>query len=338
MLSRHFLRAKALQTVYAYRSSNETSPMTALKHFDKNISRLNELGCLQLASLREVVEAGRKIIEEGLHKHLPTEDDLHPSYRVVNNPFLERLFANFDYQQLADKYKFPWLENEDVMRKIYKRYVKSSKFKELISEESSFDNQQRIVLDLFKCIINFEDFRDLFNERSLLWEDDFDQVAQYNYAMIKGIEDITFDESTPLYLMLDTRVEMDMEANKFVRELITTTISHIEESEELIKKHLWNWDIERVALMDILILDMGIAELTTCPSIPERVTVDECIELTKEFSSDKSKIFVNGILDKIIVELRNMGRINKSGRGLYVPEEAVDSDPEHGMVNGVKIN
>lgn len=320
MLSRHFLRAKALQTVYSYVTSGAQTTTEAVKMFEFNVNRLNELGALQLCALREVVAAGRQVIEDGLHKHLPSKEDLHPSYRLVDNMFLSRLLENYDYRKQVDSYKFPWAENADVMRKIYIGFRDTDKFKNFkVSEEGVFENEQRMTLDLFKYIINEENFRELFYERSLLWEDDFDQVAQYNYAMLKDLTDAELDESAPLLMMNDDRFDKDRDAYGFARQLVVETVSHIDENESLIRKHLQNWEFDRVALMDVLIINMAIAELINCPSIPERVTVDESIELAKEFSTDKSKLFINGILDKLTSELRAAGRIAKSGRGLYIP-------------------
>jgi len=321
MLSRHFLRAKVLQTVYAQLSAGESHTGKARRSFDHNIDRLNELGVLQLASLQQVVNAGRKVIEDGLKKHLPSQEDLNPTYLIVDNPFILALFENFDFNSHCEKYTFNWSLYDDVMRRIYTSFRNGNKFKEYLAlDYRNSEDDQRMVLNLFKHIINTPDYREIFSERSLLWEDDFDQVAQYNFAMLKALDPDMLDASTQLRLMMDDRDEGDMEALRFSHTLLSEALSHVPETEEMIRKLLKNWDFDRVALMDIIILNMGVAELTSCPSIPERVTVDECIELSKEFSSDKSKIFVNGILDKMILELRSQGRINKSGRGLYTPD------------------
>lgn len=321
MLSRHFLRAKVLQTVYAQLSAGESHTGKARRSFDHNIDRLNELGVLQLASIQQVINAGRQVIEDGLKKHLPSKEDLNPTYLIVDNPFIQVLSENFDYNSHCDKYTFNWSLYDDVMRRIYTSFRSGNKFKEYLALETrTSEDDHRMVLNLFKHIINMPDYREIFSDRSLLWDDDFDQVAQYNFAMLKAIDPDLFDASTQLRLMMDERDEGDMEALRFSHTLLTESLSHVPETEEMIRKHLKNWDFDRVALMDIIILNMGVAELTACPSIPERVTVDECIELSKEFSSDKSKIFVNGILDKMILELRLQGRINKTGRGLFIPD------------------
>ena len=116
--------------------------------------------------------------------------------------------------------------------------------------------------------------------------------------------------------MYDTRLEKDEADMQFARDLLVASLEHRDESEELIRQRLQGWEFERVATMDILLIDMAIAEFITCPTIPEKVTIDEYIELSKEFSSDRSRLFINGILEKIVLELRSQGRVKKSGRGL----------------------
>ena len=134
--------------------------------------------------------------------------------------------------------------------------------------------------------------------------------------MLKTLNEQNFDESMQWPLMYDKRVLKDEEDMNFARQLLLHTLEHRDESVELIKRYLQGWEFERVAPMDVLLINMAIAEIIECSSIPEKVTVDEYIELSKEFSSERSKLFINGILDKIILELRSQGKIKKSGRGL----------------------
>jgi N utilization substance protein B len=134
--------------------------------------------------------------------------------------------------------------------------------------------------------------------------------------MLKTLGEDNFDEAMRWPVMYDKRVEKDEADMDFARQLLRNTIATREESEELTKNHLQGWEFDRVSKMDILLINMAVAEFTSCPSIPEKVTVDEYIELSKEFSSERSKLFINGILDKLVAELRSKGRIQKSGRGL----------------------
>ena len=127
------------------------------------------------------------------------------------------------------------------------------------------------------------------------------------------------DEAMKCPQVFEARNEKDLNDYDFARKLIVDTFNHIDDVEPMIRKHLQNWELERVALMDILLINMAVTEFTCCPSIPERVTVDEYIELAKEFSTEKSKLFINGILDKMLIELRVAGKIEKDERGLYDP-------------------
>ena len=142
-------------------------------------------------------------------------------------------------------------------------------------------------------------------------------MAQYEYMFLKTLDEKTLNEAMSWPRVYDERDEGEKEAAEFARTLLRETLRNAEENNQLIKDHLHGWEFERVAQMDIYLLDMAIAELEYCPSVPERVTVDEYIELSKEFSTDRSRLFINGLLDRLILELRSAGKIVKVGRGLY---------------------
>ena len=320
MLSRHFLRAKVLQAIYASQA-NPIDIVDVEKNFIHNIQRLNHLGTLQLAALVHLAEVAGVMIDEAQHKFLPTEEDRNPNLRLPRNQFILRLADNYDLRRQCEDAHINWtgVEYDEIFRKAYMELSSTPLYKNYLKSEENFANDQEFALKLFKFVINYEPLRDNIYPKSLLWEDDFDQIAQYNYMMIKALDD-TLDEATVISLMHDSRYDGDAEAYDFARRLLLTTLRHSNEAEDMIRKHLKGWDFERIADMDILLLNMAIAELTDFPSIPERVTIDEYIELSKEFSSDRSKLFINGILNKLLTELRAKGRINKSGRGLYDPE------------------
>ena len=319
MLSRHFLRSKVLQSVYAVQA-DPVDLSVAEKNFKHNIYRLNDLGTMQISSLVHFVEVAGVMIEEAQHKYLPTEAERNPNRRLLNNIFLQRLSENYDYRHHCKESKINWggVEYDELFRQAYVAFVKLPDYAEYLASNESFAEDQLFALKLFKYLMNYEPLRDNIYSQSLFWEDDFDQIAQYNFMMLKALDE-TFDEATFIPVMHDDRVEKDVEAFEFSRLLLLSTLRHADEVEAMIRSHLKGWEYERVASMDVLLLNMAVAELTEFPSIPERVTVDEYIELSKEFSTERSKLFINGILDKFIIELRSAGRINKSGRGLYDP-------------------
>lgn len=323
MISRHFLRSKVLQIAYAA-YVDPTDVVVAERNYKHHIARLNDLGTVQLSVVEHFVEVAATMMEEAKHKYIPTEEDKNPNYRMVNNLFLRRLVNNFDYKQHIKDANVNWggVEYDEMFRQAYVAWSKMPIYKEYLATEQSFEKDHEYVLKLFKYLMNYSSLCEKIHEQSLFWEDDFDQIAQYNYKMLKAFTE-DFDEATVIPLICDPRDESDMEAYEFARTLLLGTLRHRDEVENMIRKYLQGWEYERVAEMDILLLNMAFAELTECPSIPEKVTMDEYIELSKEFSSERSKLFINGILGKFIIELRSAGRINKTGRGLMTitPEE-----------------
>lgn len=314
MLSRHFLRTKVLQQVYAC-EADPVEIRVAEKNFEHTIRRLNDLGTKQLSLLTELVSVAEVMFEEGRQKFRPTQEDINPNTRILENVFLRTLRDNLDLRRQCDIAHVNWMDEMDNFRRVFASMRTTSFYCDYLKGPQGFEADQAFVLQMFKYMVNDAQLRECFFDENLLWEDDFDQIAQYNFMMLKAF-DITFDESSIIYLMHDIRSEKDEDAYNFAHELLLNTLRHRKEGDEMVARHLTNWDFDRVALMDVLLLNMAIAELTSCPSIPERVTVDEYIELSKEFSTERSKLFINGILDKIMIELRSAGRINKSGRGL----------------------
>jgi N utilization substance protein B len=316
MLSRHFLRSKVLQTVYAGRC-DERDAITVAKSFEYNIGKLNELGVLQVALLPRFVEEGMQLLEEGKKKFRPTEEDRNPSMRLGENEFIRRMEDNFELKKHREAWCGCWETHSDLVREAFMDFRKRPEYtKYAYEEERGFEKDKEFAILLFRYLMNREALTAVLSERSLLWEDDYEQIAQYNYMMLKTLTEENFDEAMMWPVMYDKRVEKDEADMDFARQLLRDTIACREESESLIRGHLQGWEFDRVSKMDILLINMAVAEFTGCPSIPEKVTVDEYIELSKEFSSERSKLFINGILDKLVAELRSKGRIKKSGRGL----------------------
>lgn len=319
MLSRHFLRSKVLQAIYAGRYEEKNTAEVA-KLFEYHIQKLNELGVLQVALLPRFVEVAGEVIEGGKKKFRPTEEDRNPSLRMLDNQFIRRMADNFELKKAIESWCGCWETHEDLIREAFLEFRKTKEYREYVSEgdketedkeTSRFEEDKAFAILLFRYLMNRESLRVVVGERSLLWEDDFDQIAQYNFMMMKTLEEATFDEAAVWPVMYDKREEKDEADMEFARDLLKNTMDTREESEELVKSHLQGWEFERVSRMDVLLINMAVAELTGCPTIPEKVTVDEYIELSKEFSSERSRLFINGILDKLIAELRSKGRINK---------------------------
>lgn len=329
MLSRHFLRSKVLQAIYAFESTHTQDPAEAQIWFERQIARLNDLGILQLSTLTQLASVAELIMEDSQKKFVPSSDDLNTSRRFIDNEFIARLRDNYGFKKQCERLHINWNNDEDVFRKAYFLLRKQPTFVEYLNNENqSYDEDRTMALNAFKLLMNEESVRALFIDKSLLWEDDFDQIAQYNLATLKTIEDLEFDETMPCPLVFNKNNEKENDDMDFAKLLLITTLKNRQSNEDLIRKHLQNWEFERVALIDVILIGMALTEFTTCPTIPERVTVDEYIELSKDFSTSKSKLFINGILDKMLIGLRAEGKIEKSGRGLLTPEFYDDNQDE----------
>lgn len=320
MLSRHFLRAKALQTIYAGVTAKSTSEDELLKMFDYNVGRLNDLGLLQLSTLPQLTFTAERVYENETQKFNPNPTELELLHRWAQNPFVDRLSQGFEYRNIVNRMKIDWSNHFDVFRKVLNVFKSSRQYLDFIAiSKPTFDDERAIAVSAFKYLMNDDTLREIIFDRDLLWEDDFDQIAQYNLMLLKEQTEEMMDEAMRCPQVYEPRNEKDSNDFNFARQLIIDTFRNLDDNEQLIRKHLQNWDLERVAQMDILLINMAVTEFTCCPSIPERVTVDEYIELSKEFSTEKSKLFINGILDKMLIELRVAGKIQKDERGMYDP-------------------
>jgi len=316
MLSRHFLRSKVLQALYAH-EMDQVDTVSVMKDFEYHIGRINELGILQVALLPKTLEVAERVIEEGKKKFRPTDEEKTPNRKFLNNEYLRRLADNFDLRRYSEKWAGCWQTNEDLVRESFIEFRKTNTYCEYLSHpDTDFKQDKELAIMLFRFLMNREALVAAVAERSLLWEDDFEQIAQYNFMMLKTLDEDRLDEAMQWPIMYDRRLEKDEADMDFARQLLRQTIENRADGDAMIKERLQGWEFERVALMDILLINMAMAEFISCPTIPEKVTVDEYIELSKEFSSERSRLFINAILDKLVMELRKRGKINKSGRGL----------------------
>ena len=316
MLSRHFLRSKVLQELYACHIEGKDAAQ-AMRDFEYHIGRLNELGVLQVALMPKMLEVGERVTEEGKKKFRPSQAEKQPNRKFLDNEFLRRMADNFELRKNMERWGGCWETNEDLVREAFINFRQTKPYGDYLSfPEHDYATDKEFAIGMFRYLMNREVLVAAVQERSLLWEDDFEQIAQYNFMMLKTLDENRFDEAMPWPVMYDKREEKDEADMEFARGLLRESLSLRDESNEMVRQRLQGWEFERVALMDILIINMAVAELISCPSIPEKVTVDEYIELSKDFSTERSKLFINGILDKLVLELRSKGRIKKSGRGL----------------------
>ncbi|MDO5759576.1 MAG: transcription antitermination factor NusB [Bacteroidota bacterium] len=328
MLNRHFLRAKVLQSLYAYYTSGKTDSNTQEHWMFANIEEMFDLEIYLLSVIFEIKDIASEVIEEGKHKFRPTEQEKNPSYRFVENPMFSCLAK---CKQLTDgmkKLHINWHEQEDLLKQIFLKFKNSDSYKEYMdAKEVTFEQHRRIIVQLFKnYIIRDSNFYELLIEKKFSWEDDYEYVCQIvivllrNWSEEDGIDKVL---SLPFDKKLDNAIETDQD---FIKNLFRNTIIHDKEYDKMIDKRILNWDMDRLAFLDTLIIKMAITEFIYCPTVPLRVTLNEYIELSKEFSTEKSHLFINGILDRIIVDLRTENKIHKYNDDEYLLDKTQEQN------------
>ncbi len=318
MLGRRHFRTKVLQGLYAYFQGGEPRMENAEKQLLTSIDKLTELYFIQFSFFLEVIDFYVRRMEEVKTKFYPTYEELNPVSKFVTNKVVEMLRENEDLISEVKKYKISWTEEQDNVRKVHHRLREAKEHRDyLYSGDNSFrEDQEFVVRMLKKYILRSPELQNFCEERSIHWIDDFEVAAAF---VLKTIRLLTpeFSTTTPLLSLLIKDPEFDVkEEHEFIVELFRKTIIHSDEFEEMIKGRLKNWELDRIALTDIILIKMALAEFLFFPTIPVKVTLNEYIELSKHFSTAKSKLFINGILDKLVSDFIEEDRIHKSGRGL----------------------
>jgi transcription antitermination protein NusB len=318
MLSRRFLRIKVMQAIYAFQQEGPESINTGEKQLITSLDKIYELFIHQLSLIIELSDFARRRIEENRLKQLPTPEDLNPNLRFVENRFVHQLESNREYKRRCSAYKINWVDEEEMIRKFYN----------LIREDEAYitymnkpvvtynDDKQVVVMVVVRLLSESDLLRSYFDERSIYWNEDFDTAVMMVDKTIKGFKESDDDFSSLPTLLKDENNTDGSEDMDFVKRLYRKTLINSSELNKVISERASNWELDRIAIMDTILIKMAITELIEFPSIPIKVTLNEYIELSKEYSSPKSKIFINGVLDKLIIDYKEQGLIKKSGRGL----------------------
>lgn len=309
MLSRHFLRVKVLQSLYAYIVTENSSLDIAEKELDKSISETYDLEVYLFSSLLEMRDIAENQIEDAKGKFFPTEEEKNPNMRFVNNELLHQLSENTELTKAIEKLKINWSDQRDLLKRILNKFKASNSYKDYMSkEEITYDDDKKAVIQLLKnYLLKNESFLDYLAELKLYWESDFQYVG---LSFLKFLKEFKQSDSASKSITKSFGFD-EKEIRDFALDLFRKCISHYDEFDSMFDKHIENWDKERIAFMDTLIIKMGLVELIYCPEIPVRVTLNEYIEMAKEFSTERSNLFVNGLLDRFLIDLRAAGKIRK---------------------------
>jgi transcription antitermination protein NusB len=317
MISRRIIRIKVLQILYAFFTSPETSINNTEKELFFSLQKTYDLYHYLMSLVIEIEKFAEERIDLGLKKHRPTSADLTPNTRFANNLLIHQLKTNISLTKYLESAKLSWVNEDELIRKLYIKLTEQDFYQEyMAAEQNSYADDRKLVEDIFKyLILDNEDIESLLEEQSIYWNDDLDFVVSMILKTFKKFKEFSDDHQAllPMY--------KDEEDRQFAKDLYRKVVLNHTDNMTLIKQHTVNWDIERIAFIDNLILELALSEFLYFPSIPTKVTMNEYIELSKYYSTEKSRNFINGILDKALKDLKKADKILKAGRGLIGEEE-----------------
>jgi N utilization substance protein B len=311
VLNRRHIRVKVMQSIYALHQKNSDEIEKEEKFLLHSIDSIQDLYLIMLSSLIEIRKKEIVFLETSSKKHLATPEDIRPNRKFVDNAVLLLLEESNSLSIALEKRKINnWLM-DDTYILILLNEIKISKLYQIYmqKETTSFEEDKEFVAEVFAEIIApNEKLYEYLEDNKLTWIDDIPLV---NTQILKQLKQITSKEEFRV-----TKLYKDQEDQEFVTLLFKKTVlNEVDLAKEYIDKTP-NWDAERIAEIDTIILKMAICEFLKFPSIPVKVTINEYLEIAKEYSTPKSSIFINGILDNLVKEFQSEDKIKKSGRGL----------------------
>ncbi|MDR2121558.1 MAG: transcription antitermination factor NusB [Flavobacteriaceae bacterium] len=293
MLGRRQIREKILQSLYAYNVGGSELEYVKKRMF-QSIEEIYDLYIYELNLLLAVKDYALEVIERKRQKRFATDEEKNPNLKFVENKVFRLLENNKARKEYSDKHlELSWHLNNNYPTMIFKQFQLSRSYSEYMqSNESDFEEDKRIVLKLFlKYIADNDIMYEWFEELKLSWADDIHIANNMTLKTIKSLR-----EENPFDTLI--QVLKSDEGIAFAEDLFKATVRHYPDSLKLIEARSNNWELDRIAEIDKIILAMGFTELNHFPQVPAKVVINECIELAKVYSSSKSNIFINGILDK----------------------------------------
>jgi N utilization substance protein B len=286
---------------------------TAKTQLLQSVDLMYDLYLYLLLTFQEVRNASLSKMDDRANKLRPSFEDLNPNRKLVDNKIIERIMGSVALQDLCQRRNVNWDsdEKQEVFRKLFIEIEKSEVyFEHMEALENDFSNAKNFLVHLFRSeIANSPLIYNFFEEEEIRWMDDIDLACSMVIKTIKmSTEEEGFD-FLPLYKENDDEKD-------FITTLLKQTVALDQESEHLIEEMADNWELDRIAKMDVLLLKMAFAELQSFESIPTKVTINEYLEISKYYSTPKSNVFINGILDKSLKKLVKEKKVLKTGRGL----------------------
>lgn len=312
MVNRTLVRTKVVQTLFAYYKDGEKTPLTARKELLKSFSDTYSLYMMLLAFACELTDYAAEQINNAKTRAAVTHTHYEPNYRFVNNRIAQQLFNNRKLRNYMDDQHLRWDLGMHAIETAYKQMVASEYYKEFMTkpEEPTYDDEKTLWRKVYNSLLSNEDMEAALEDMEVAldqrgWTTDADVILTYVVKTIKRFKEESGDDQE-LLAMFDTEAELN-----FGKDLLQLTIEHADEYKALIEKALQNWDTERLAFMDTIILMTALTEILGFNDIALEVSMNEYIEIAKEYSGEKSYIFINGVLDRVVNDLRHENALFK---------------------------
>lgn len=300
-----------MQSLYAFNQSQNDKLAVEEKFLLKSMDEMYDLFLLQLSLITEIREHAETFLEKSQKKHLATSEDKNPNRKFIDNKVFEKLNENEALQRALEDRKINHWKNDDEYVSIIWNDLRESDFyaEYMATRETSFKEDKEFIIRMFKDFVAPNDkLYEYLEDKKLTWLDDLPLV---NTAIVKLIQKLKEQKDFKLNSLYKSE-----EDREFAKELFRKTYLNDEVLAEEMLGKTPNWDKDRIAEIDMVLIKMAICEFLKFPSIPVKVTINEYLELAKEYSTPKSSIFINGVLDKLSKEYARDNKLNKMGRGL----------------------
>ena len=308
MISRRHIRLKVLQSLYAFHSKKEKSISKSEKEMLKNIEDISNLQLAILSLLFLLYNHAYNFFEDNKNKFLPKEEDINPNKKFIDNLFFRFFLSDKKMIKKLENFSAFWISNDhDIIRKIFMDIFKSKLYINYLNEnDESYKSDITFFNNILNDIIlNNKILHHILEEKSIYWIDDLPFVATIVMGNLKNKK-----------VIISRSVFKNSSDKDFAVDLFKNTIKHDDDYEKIIVKKAQNWDLERIAIMDQLMIKMAFCEILNMPELPLKVSLNEYIEISKYYSTNKSKMFINGLIDNAINDFKKANKINKTGRGL----------------------
>lgn len=311
MLNRRYLRIKVLQALYSFYRDDRLDIGIKEKELKSSVEKIYDLYLYLILILKELRTIGERTLEDRKKKMLPTAEDLNPNTRFIDDPLLMKVDTSPLLARLKKEKVINWpIDEEPALRKIYSEIMASSDYEAYRNIPSvSFEDSKKFVHAIYKKFISENELvKQYLFEKNIHWAGDYTLATLSVMKTIKGFKEEGELELLPLY-----KADDDFD---YMITLFRHTILEDVNVSAILKDKIANWEPERIASIDMLLMKMAITEILQFPGIPVKVTLNEYIEISKQYSSPKSNTFINGILDAVVKDLRSQNKLAKTGRGL----------------------